>query len=148
WIARGDPTRAGSPYGLLAPAIRRVAGIFDGEALAVRQQKLRARVARRVAPTEVARVTEFLGELVGARFDDAEIPRLKSARQDPILLGEQMRRAWEDFLLAETAAGPVVLIVEDLHWGDLPTVKLIDGALRLAEDRPFFVLAFGRPEVE
>src|SRR5262249_29390438 len=37
WMARGDPTRAGSPFGVLAPAIRRVAGIFDGEPLPVRQ---------------------------------------------------------------------------------------------------------------
>ena len=147
WMARGDPTRAGSPFGVLAPAIRRVAGIFDGEPVAVRRQKLRARIARHVAARDVARVSEFLGELVGAHFDDDDSPQLRGARRDPMLLGEQMRRAWEDWILAETAAGPIALIVEDMHWGDVPTVKLIDGALRLAEGRPFFVLAFARPEV-
>ena len=64
WIGRGDPMSAGSPFGLLAQALRRAAGIVDGEPLAVRQpQAARARAAprrRRRAPT---RVTEFLGEL-------------------------------------------------------------------------------------
>jgi tetratricopeptide (TPR) repeat protein len=147
WIARGDPTRAGSPFGLLAPAIRRIAGIFDGEPLSVRQQKLRARLGRHLQRDEVARVANFIGELVGARFSDEDSAQLRSARRDPMLMGEQIRRAWEDWIVAEAGAGPLVLVVEDLHWGDLPTVKLLDGALRLAEGRPLLVLAFARPEV-
>ena len=73
WSGRGDPMSAGSPFGMLAQAIRRAAGVADGEPLDVRRQKLRARVARRVAPRPSrARVTEFLGELVGAPFPDDE----------------------------------------------------------------------------
>src|SRR5262249_31642521 len=96
---------------------------------------------------DVQRVAEFLGELVGTRFDDADSPQLRSARKDPMLLGEQMRRAWEDWIAAETSFGAVGLIVEGLHWGALPTIKLIDGALRIAEEKPFLVLALARPEV-
>ncbi len=62
-------------------------------------------------------------------------------------MGDQMRRAWEDLLVAECAAHPLVLVLEDLHWGDLPSVKLIDAALRALEGRPLLVLAFARPEV-
>ncbi len=46
WIGRGDPMRAGSPFGMIAPALRRVAGILDGEPPEVRRHKLRARVQR------------------------------------------------------------------------------------------------------
>ncbi len=45
-----------------------------------------------------------------------------------MLMGDQMRRAFEDLLRAECAAGPVLLVLEDLHWGDLPTVKFVDAA--------------------
>jgi tetratricopeptide (TPR) repeat protein len=62
-------------------------------------------------------------------------------------MGDQMRRAWEDLLVAECAAHPLVLVLEDLHWGDLPSVKLLDAALRALDGRPFLVLAFARPEV-
>jgi hypothetical protein len=42
WIGRGDPMRVGSPFGLLAPALRRALGILDGEPQPLREQKLRA----------------------------------------------------------------------------------------------------------
>jgi tetratricopeptide (TPR) repeat protein len=62
-------------------------------------------------------------------------------------MGDQMRRAWEDWLSAEAAAQPVALVLEDLQWGDLPTVKFVDAALRNLADRPILVLALARPEV-
>jgi tRNA A-37 threonylcarbamoyl transferase component Bud32 len=147
WIGHGDPMGAGSPFGMIAPALRRAAGIAPGEPLAVRRRKLRARVGRRVAPAELQRVAEFLGELAGVPFDDAESVPLRAARGDAQLMGDQMRRAFEDLLAAECAAQPVLIVLEDLHWGDLPSVRFIDAALRNLADRPLLVLALARPEV-
>jgi tetratricopeptide (TPR) repeat protein len=42
---------------------------------------------------------------------------------------------------------PVVLVLEDLQWGDLPTVRFVDRALRNLAEYPFMVLAVGRSEV-
>jgi tetratricopeptide (TPR) repeat protein len=64
-----------------------------------------------------------------------------------MLMSDQVRGAWQDFVAAECRAGPVVLVLEDLHWGDLPTVKLVDAALRSLPDKPLMVLALARPEV-
>src|SRR5262249_39047668 len=36
---------------------------------------------------------------------------------------------------------------EDLHWGDPPTVRFVEGALRDLRDRPWMVFALARPEV-
>ncbi len=41
----------------------------------------------------------------------------------------------------------MLLVLEDLHWGDLPSVKLVDAALRAADRHPFMVLALARPDV-
>jgi predicted ATPase len=41
----------------------------------------------------------------------------------------------------------VLLVLDDLHLGDLPTVRLVDAALRHLRDRPLMVLALARPEV-
>src|SRR6185295_11630730 len=131
----------GSPFGLVAQMLRRACGISEGEPLETRQRKLRERVARQVPEVDRARVTEFLGELIGAPFSDRDSVQLRAARQDAILMGDQVRGAWEDFIGAECAAGAVVLVLEDLHWGDLPTVKLVDAALRNFRDRPLLVLA-------
>jgi tetratricopeptide (TPR) repeat protein len=147
WVGRGDPMKAGSPFGLVAQMLRRACDISDGEPLETRQRKLRTRVLRHVPEPDRKRVTEFLGELIGAPFPDRDSVQLRAARHDPLLMSDQVRAAWEDFLGAECKRGPVLLIIEDLHWGDLPTVKLVDAALRTLRNRPLMVLALARPEV-
>ncbi len=147
WLGRADPISAGAPFGMIAPALRRSASILDGEPLPARQKKLRARVARHLGGGDLQRVTEFLGELLSVPFPDEESVQLRAARADATLMGDQMKRAWEDFVAAETEAAPLLIVLEDLHWGDLPSVKLIDAALRRMADRPLMVLALGRPEV-
>ncbi len=62
-------------------------------------------------------------------------------------MSDQLRLAWEDFLDAECAAQPVLLVLDDLHWGDLPTVTLVEAALRNLKGRRFAVLALARPGV-
>jgi len=147
WTGRADPLRKGSAFGLLGQALRNTAGIVDGEPLAVRQDKLQARVRRRVAAEHQDRVAAFLGEILGTPWPDDDRPSLRAARHEPAIMSEQMRLAWEDFLRAEAAAGPVLLVLEDLHWGDLPTVRFLDSALRGLKDLPWMVLALARPEV-
>ena len=148
WLGRGDPLRAGSPYAILAPALCRAAGIHDGEPLDVRRHKLRVRVMRN-AQAEFRRTIAFLGELIGTPFDaDGELDvELRAARVDPLLMAEQIRRAFEHFVGIETAVQPLAIVLEDVHWGDVPSLKLVDAALRALPDRPLFVLALARPEV-
>jgi eukaryotic-like serine/threonine-protein kinase len=147
WAARGDPIRAGSPFGMLAELIRRTTGALAGEPLEVRWQKLRERIEQRVDPAAAVRVAEFLGEILGTPSANPSV-QLRAARQEPVLMNDQMRRAWEDFVAAECAAHPVVIVLEDLHWGDLPTVQFIDTALRGLRELPLLVLAIARPEID
>ncbi|WP_434041106.1 MULTISPECIES: protein kinase domain-containing protein [Sorangium] len=147
WIAQADPTRAGAPLDLLGQVVRRAAHLVDGEPLERRREQLAARVARHVALALRERVTEFLGEMVGAPFPDEARVQLRAARRDPMLMGDQIRRAWVDFIDAECRRGPVLVVLEDLHWGDVPTVQCIDAALRQLGERPLMVLALARPEV-
>ncbi len=157
WIARGDPMSAGSAFSLLGQALRRALGLRDGEPVEARRKRIRARTRRHATAGRLAnegdaaaradRMAEFLGELAGTPFLDDDSVQLRAARRDPMLMGDQMRRAFEDLLRAECAAGPVLLVLEDLHWGDLPTVKFVDAALRTLVDQPLMVLALARPEV-
>ena len=147
WIGRGDPLSAGSSFALLGRVLRAACGLQDGEPLDARRRKVASRAARHVGEENRERVAEFLGELLGTPFPDEGRVQLQTARRDAMLMGDQMRRAGEDFLMAECAAHPVLIVLEDLHWGDLPTVKFIDAALRHLRDLPLMVLALGRPEV-
>jgi tetratricopeptide (TPR) repeat protein len=145
WIGRGDPISAGSAFNLLGQALRGALGIADGDPLPARRARLRARVEQH-GLAEPERVVGFLGELLGVPSAEESL-QLRAAHRDPMLMGDQMRRAFEDFLRAECAVAPVVLVLEDLHWGDLPTVKFVDAALRNLGDQRLLVLALARPEV-
>ncbi len=146
WIGRADSLRAGSTFGLLGQALGGACGLVDGEPLERRRDQLRARVAQHVAPSEQQRVSEFLGEIVGTPMPDEHSVGLRAARTDAQLMGDQMRAAWEDFVAAECSATPVILLLEDLHWGDGATVRFVDLALR-RRNMPLMVLAMARPEV-
>ncbi len=148
WLGRGDPMSAGAPFAMLAQALRRAAGIVDDEPLAIRHLKLKARISRHVAAADAPRVTEFLGELVGAALSDEGSVQLRAARQDPQLMGDQMLRACEDLVAAECVVKPLLLVLEDLQWSDLPTVQFVDAIVRRLSDRPLMVLALARPDVE
>jgi tetratricopeptide (TPR) repeat protein len=147
WTGHGDALRAGSAFALIGQALRSAVNVADGEPLLVRREKLVARVARHVAAPDQARVASFLGELMGIPFPDDDNPMLRAARQDAMNMNEHTERAFQDFLHAESDAHPVLLVLESLHWGDLPTVRFVDGALRDLKGQPFMVLALARPEV-
>ncbi len=133
---------------MLAGMLRREAGIAPGEPLEASRRKLEARAARVLPPEAARRVATFLGEIVGVRFEDASDVPLRAARSDPQLMGDQMQRAFVDLLEAECALRPLVLLLDDLQWGDRPTVAALDVALRVLEERPLALVAFARPEVD
>jgi tetratricopeptide (TPR) repeat protein len=127
--------------------IERAAGLARGEPPDVSRAKLRARVARNVPADDVARVAEFLGEVAGVPFAEAGRVELASARRDPMLLGDQIARAFEDLVGAEARERPLVLVLEDMHWSDAASVKVVGSALKNLRNHPLFVLQLARPEV-
>jgi eukaryotic-like serine/threonine-protein kinase len=147
WRGRGEPMHARSPLRSIAQVVRHAAGVREDEPLAMRQETLRARVERHVPVEHARRVSVFLGELIKTPWLDEDDVQLSSARRDSRLMGDQMRRAFIDLLAAETQVHPVVIILEDLHWGDQATVDLLDLALRNLARSPLLIVALGRPEV-
>jgi hypothetical protein len=138
WIGDADALSADSPFGLLVQVLRRVLDLIDGESIEARRNKVRA-WAERGPGGEATRMAELLGELFGGRDDQTE----PSAAPH----GEQIGQAFLSRLRAECAAQPVLIVLEDLHWGDLATIKLIDAALGALSDQPLMVLALARTKV-
>jgi serine/threonine protein kinase/tetratricopeptide (TPR) repeat protein len=147
-LGRGDSVRAGAPFGMLGAGLRAAAGLIGGEAAEIQQRRLQAHVARHIPLANAHRVAAFVGEIAGIHFPDQDLPRLRAARQDPRLMADQTLAAWLDLIEAECAAHPLLLVLEDLHWGDVPSVQLVDAALRTQRERPLMVLALARPEVD
>lgn len=146
-LGRGDSTSAGSSFALLASAFRSSLGILPEDPIERTRDKITDVVRPYVDATERQRVWEFLGELIGVPFVDENDPRMRAARQNPAIMADQIQSAYLGFVRAVVQSQIVVFILEDLHWGDLPSVKLIDAALRELSDKPFIIVAFARPEV-
>lgn len=148
-LGRSDSLSAGNPFGLLRHALRRSAELFDGEPAELSREKLLRRVTRSMGDSDHAReVVAFLGELSGVPFPLSFAEALAPARADATRMGDGIRGAWLDFVAAECGARPLVILLEDLHWGDRPSVNLIDAALAAHPELPLLVIAFARPTVD
>jgi tetratricopeptide (TPR) repeat protein len=146
-VARGDPMRVGSAHAMLAGALREAAGVRDDDLPVLKQQKLLRRVGEVLQGAAHTRVAAFLGELAGVPFAVEDEPSLRAARLEPSLMSEQIRSAFSEWLGAECARRPALIVLEDLHWGDLSSLQLVDAALDTLEKCPLMVLALARLEV-
>jgi hypothetical protein len=146
---RGEPLKAKTPYALLGEAMRRRLGINENqpptEQRALLWQQLGARV--RSSAADALRVTVFMGELCRVPFSDDDNTQLRAARQDPRIMGDQVEHAWLDALGLLYRDQPLLLVLEDLHWSDALTIKLVEATLRRLRDTAFLVLALARPEL-
>jgi len=86
----------------------------------------------------------FIATLAGVRLDGVHAARLKDIEGDALerLIAKHVR----DLLVALAAVRPCVVVMEDLHWADQSSTKLLLSLLPLARERPIlFVLAY-RPD--
>ena len=148
WLGRADALLAAAPFGLVAQALRRECEVWASDPPEVRRAVLRGRVARHLPGDQVNEVTAFLAEMIGNPLSDADRPYLRAARESARLMNARISDSWVAFLRAECEARPVVLVLEDVHWADRPSVQKVDEALAALTDRPFMVLAVARPEVD
>jgi len=147
WFGRGDPMTAGSPLGLVAALVRSGAGVAPGDAAEVSRNKLSAWAALHLERPASVRVAAFLSEMLGVPSQEPADVELAAARSDATLMGDQMRRAFEDVVVAIAAVTPLIVVVEDAHWGDAASFRFLDAALRHAHCAPLFGIVVGRPEV-
>ncbi|MEZ4429225.1 MAG: protein kinase [Nannocystaceae bacterium] len=143
---RSEWLLAGAPHAILGSALRRLCGARRGPREADARARFVARIAADVDAAEAPRVVEFLAEIAGLP-EETPSPLLRAARADPKIMREQVRRAFLDWLAGAAANAPVLLILEDLQWGDALTIALIDEALRALREAPVLVLALARPEL-
>jgi predicted ATPase len=146
-LARCDALYAGSPHHAASELVRHAAGILEDDSAEERSAALDAYV-REVFPEALrGRARDFLGEIVRVPSAGPESPLLRAARNDPRIMAEQVRDVFEAWWSALTEERPLLVVLEDVHWSDAVSSRLVEGALARLADRPLFVLALARPEV-
>jgi class 3 adenylate cyclase len=146
---RSAPYGEGRDLAAVSEMVRTACGIEPGDSIAVARERVARTVARLSLPPYDAAVpalmAERLGLLLGLEDVDAEGLR-ESAAPGPPTGGGPVREAVATLFTAIAAAGPLLLVIDDLHWA---TPTLIDGLLEVANAvrGPVLLLALGRTEM-
>ena len=147
-FARAHPGASGSALFLVQQLIRGAAGVREADPAELQRARLEEYTGRVSVEDAGENVVEFLAEILGVASDVGASAIMRAARGSPEIMREQMRRAFHAWLDAETFAQPVIIVLEDLHWGDAPSVSLLMEALREKRQRTLLVVALARPETE
>jgi class 3 adenylate cyclase/tetratricopeptide (TPR) repeat protein len=129
-VVRGRclPYGEGITYWPVAEIVRQAAGIEGGDATEVERERIDTFVA---GLPEAAAIARGLAGLIGLEA---------SAAQEELIWA--FRRALER--LADD--GPLVVLVDDIHWAEPTLLDLIESVADLARDSPILFICPARPE--
>ncbi|HTG09859.1 MAG TPA: adenylate/guanylate cyclase domain-containing protein, partial [Candidatus Eisenbacteria bacterium] len=131
-------------YGAVAALLRDAYGVEHGDSGDVTRSKLAAGLETLgVDVEERAAMVAALARVFGLEQDDARIRHL-----EPEQLKRQIFMATYVLVERRLAGGPLVLVVEDLHWADAASIELIGAVADRLADRPLLVLLMYRPTLE
>jgi adenylate cyclase len=131
-------------YGAAAALLRDAYGVAHGDSVEVARSKLAAGLETLGVDAENrAAMVAALARVFGLGQDDARIRHL-----EPEQLKRQIFMATYALVERRLAAGPLVLVVEDLHWADAASIELIGAVADRLADRPLLVLLMYRPTLE
>ena len=68
-------------------------------------------------------------------------------RMEPRTVAEELGRAWPRFAGAYASRGPLVIVVEDLHWAEDRLLEMLERILARSSG-PLVMVATARPEFE
>jgi class 3 adenylate cyclase/tetratricopeptide (TPR) repeat protein len=128
-IGRCLPYGEGVTYWPLAEMVKAASGITDDDPLDEAQRKLRA-------CCEDEAVADLLGLAVGV------LEAVEGERSQQEIAWAA--RAWAE-QLAE--AQPLVLVFEDVHWGEEPLLELLEHLAASVRDAPLMIVGLARPEL-
>jgi class 3 adenylate cyclase/two-component SAPR family response regulator len=130
---------ADQPDAVLRPALERALAAIEPRSLA---DSRRYSAANPPTSAMLARVLGLAGGPGGG------IGGGGAGRMDPHEQHQAMFGALQALISRLVAAGPVVLVLEDLHWADPTSLHLTVHLARLAVGRRLLLLATSRPELD
>ena len=134
------------PYGLLRDLFAFYFDIRDDDPAERVRQKMQAGIVTMAGNSaESAMKAHVTGQLLG--YDFSASPHIQAIKDDAQQLRDRALVYLGEYFQAAAAAGPVMLLLEDLHWSDDSSLDmLLRLALALPERRALFV-ASARPEL-
>ncbi len=131
-------------YGVPAALLRDAYGLSAQETASEAQRKIEAALADMgMAEQERQQMSAYLGYVLGLEADDSRTRYL-----DPEQLKRQIFSAVLEIIRRRLQRGPVMLVVEDLHWADAASLDVLRYMLDQLRAQPFMLLVTHRPTPE
>jgi adenylate cyclase len=131
-------------YGAVAALLRDAYGVEHADSVDVVRSKLTAGLkALGVGAEDRSAMLAALIQVLGLERDEARMRHLP-----PEQLKRQIFMAARVLLEWRLAGGPLVLVVEDLHWADAASIELLGAVADRLADRALLVLLMYRPTLE
>jgi adenylate cyclase len=130
-------------YGVVAAFFREAYGVAPDDSLEVAQRKLASGLqALGGSEDEVSRVAPVLGYVLGLGSGDV------LRHVEPEQLKRQIFLALRTLCERRLQHGPLMLVVEDLHWADAASIELFRFLVDRLGDHPLMLLLTYRPVVD
>jgi class 3 adenylate cyclase len=136
--ARSSPYGDGFTLWALGEIVKGQAGILETDGALAASIKLGRAVRDLVsAPADAARIEAHLRSLVGL----APLAEIAGGRREAAFA------AWRHFLEAVARERTLVLVFEDVHWGDEALLDFIEHLLEWSRDVGLLIICTARPEI-
>jgi class 3 adenylate cyclase/tetratricopeptide (TPR) repeat protein len=135
------PYGDGLTYWPLAEILKADAGILDSDPPEVTLAKASSRLNPRFSGEDGMGITAILLSSIGI-----EVPSDPLAGTDPQVARRVIARAWQRYLESMAGEGPVLALIEDIHWADPNLLELIEAVASRASG-PALLLCMARPDL-
>ncbi len=141
---RGFRPRQDSPYSVLRLMVANFCRINDSDGMPVVYNKLESRLANFFEEEPLLK-THVIGALLGYHFDES--PYMKGIADEPERLRERGLHYLDQMFNQATAGGLTLILVEDIHWADIPTLNFLKEVVTVCAGKPLFIVSLARPEI-
>lgn len=146
--ARCAPSQSASPFSLLRELFLFRFQIQDSDSLGSVHAKMENGFTNLMPQDPQAEEkAHIVGQLLG--FDFSHSPYLLALRDDPRQIRSLGLRALTQFFEAAARQYPVILFLDDLHWGDTASLEALRQVFAaLPRQTPLLAVCAARPELE
>ena len=133
-----------TPFGLLRELLDYRFGILSSDRAPEARQKLESGLAQGFE-REPQMKAHFVGALLG--YDFSRSPHLSGVQDDTGRLRARALYYVDEYITTVSQSGPTVVLLEDLHWSDEPSLHAIGRLVRECSHLPLLVVGVTRPSL-
>ena len=119
------------------------AGVADASDARRHKASFDAMVTELVGEDAAADVFPFVARMLG--WDQGRAGTSPASGIEGVALERRIHEAVRTLFAAKAARHPLVVTLEDLHWADQSTIRLLEALLPLVETHPVLIVASFRP---